>query len=356
VVPDIRPAFQKKDPRSHWNGLISVLLAVLVVISIVHLSAIFFLNQAQRLGVDRGELVASGVALLPSSVTSLYRSFLIGDFQNDEPQSPHGADAPLRAGVEKYLKKALPLQCQAILWPLPHWDPDQPSFFNPRAAADIPKMRTNVSEPQTRTLLRNATILTGDNDVVRQNGDVFMEHGIIRALGPDLIKARPDLLGIVDRKVVTTSGSESIRVVNVNELVVTPGLVDMHSHMGLEYLPEFRNAEDFNEGSFPVTSQVRVIDAFTPHDASIALSLAGGVTTSLVLPGSSNAMGGEAIVVKHRRLSNNNVNQMMVEPDASLFGHASSSPSKLAGYKPWRYMKMAMGENVKHSTGMNLRL
>ena len=87
--------------------------------------------------------------------------------------------------------------------------------------------------------------------------------------------------------------------VDVRGKIVTPGLVDMHSHLGLYAVPNSLAHSDGNEMTSPTTPMVRAIDAFDPEDAAIARAVAGGVTTALILPGSGNAMGGQAPVDKN---------------------------------------------------------
>src|SRR5213076_3206500 len=72
---------------------------------------------------------------------------------------------------------------------------------------------------------------------------------------------------------------------------LTPGIIDSHSHIALD--------DDVNEATSPVTPQMMMIDAFDYQDKAIYRGLAGGVTTSLLLHGSANMIGGQAIVIKH---------------------------------------------------------
>jgi imidazolonepropionase-like amidohydrolase len=88
---------------------------------------------------------------------------------------------------------------------------------------------------------------------------------------------------------------------------------------------------DTNEMSdTPLTPFVRSLDGINPDDMALEIINSGGVTTSLVLPGSGNIMGGEAFIIKHRKVDR--VSRL-------LFDH--HDPSR----KRWRYMKMACGEN-----------
>ena len=61
--------------------------------------------------------------------------------------------------------------------------------------------------------------------------------------------------------------------------------------MGVESSPSLEGARDMNSLHGPIISWARSIDALNTHDAAFELAVAGGVTTSLILPGSANAIG-----------------------------------------------------------------
>lgn len=89
---------------------------------------------------------------------------------------------------------------------------------------------------------------------------------------------------------------------------------------------------------------MRVIDAFNPSDEMLRRIMSGGVTSSLILPGSANLMGGEAYVVKHRPVESLKVEDMLLQANITT--------------KPQRWIKMACGENPKrvYKTKTNSRL
>ena len=68
-------------------------------------------------------------------------------------------------------------------------------------------------------------------------------------------------------------------------------IVDLHSHMGVGASPALGGADDTNSFHGPIVSWLRSIDGINTHDAAYELAVAGGVTTSLILPGSANAIG-----------------------------------------------------------------
>ncbi|KAL6063889.1 Composite domain of metallo-dependent hydrolase [Balamuthia mandrillaris] len=164
-------------------------------------------------------------------------------------------------------------------------------------------------------VLRNVIIWTGDSSASPlRNYSLRIESGIISDILP---------MEKMDRRANDV-------VLDMQGRIVTPGLVDMHSHAGVYSWPEnVKATEDGNEMTHPVTPQVRVIDAFDPEDPAIPVMRAAGITTIQVLPGSGNTMGGEAA---HMKLLGSTIQDMLI-PDAP------------------RALKMACGENPKRVYG-----
>ena len=162
------------------------------------------------------------------------------------------------------------------------------------------------NEPPKKTaevLIRNAVVMTVTHGNI-QNGSVHIKDGKIAAVGKDVTEA-PGAL-----------------VIDAGGKYLTPGIIDSHSHIALD--------EDVNEATSPVTPQMMMMDAFDYQDKAIYRGLAGGVTTSLLLHGSANMIGGQAIVIKHKYGASR---------DAMLFPGAPRS------------IKFASGENPKRVYG-----
>ncbi|KAH0261869.1 amidohydrolase, partial [Aureobasidium melanogenum] len=184
-------------------------------------------------------------------------------------------------------------------------------------------------------LIQNATVWTGEpisgtstEDARKGKGfvwiqsDVFIEHGLIKRVAPSISLA--DL-------------PSDYETFNAHGRQLTAGIVDMHSHAGLGSLGGLQGDE--NELSSDITPYVKSLDSLDPLHPEIQWIKSGGVTTSLLLPGSGNNIGGEAFLVKlavgkeggRAELSQQD---MLADPD-----------------RTWRYMKNACGENPKRVYG-----
>lgn len=170
------------------------------------------------------------------------------------------------------------------------------STYSPRHSEDV--------------LLRGATVLTGTGEQL-ENTDVRLAAGEIAAIGVDL----PE---------------EGARVVDAQGLWLTPGIIDVHSHLGAYPSPAVPSTSDGNEVTSPNTARVWVEHSVWPQDPQFPLALAGGVTTLQILPGSANLFGGRGVTLK-------NVPARTVQE------------MKFPGAKP--SLKMACGENPKRVYG-----
>ncbi len=133
------------------------------------------------------------------------------------------------------------------------------------------------SEP---VLIRNATLLTGDGERLDEH-DLLLRDGRIAAIGTAL--ERPD--GALE---VDASGRW-----------LTPGLIDVHSHLGNYPAPGGAALADGNELTSPNTAGVWAEHGIWPQDPQFPLALMGGVTTLHVLPGSGNLFGGRGVTLKN---------------------------------------------------------
>ncbi len=150
-------------------------------------------------------------------------------------------------------------------------------------------------------LIRNATVWTNEKEGKLENTDVLIDRGRIVSVGKNL----------------TAGGARGIDGTNKH---LTPGIIDEHSHIAI--------TRGVNEGTQAVTSEVRIGDVLDANDVGIYRQLAGGVTTSQLLHGSANPVGGQAALIKLR------------------WGRTAEE-LKFEGAEP--FIKFALGENVKQS-------
>src|SRR5215813_8508129 len=134
--------------------------------------------------------------------------------------------------------------------------------------------------PRRTTLIRNATIMTGAGPTIT-NGSVLLRDGKIAEVGTS-VTAPADAL-----------------VIDATGKYVTPGLIDVHSHMGVYPAPAVDANSDGNEATNPVTANVWAEHSVWPQDPGFRTALAGGITTLQILPGSANLIGGRSVVLKN---------------------------------------------------------
>lgn len=115
--------------------------------------------------------------------------------------------------------------------------------------------------------------------------------------------------------------------------------------MGVEAAPSLSGADDTNSLKGPILPWLRSIDGLNTHDDSYQLAVAGGVTTSLILPGSANAIGGQAFVIKPRQTNERSPQSLLLEPPFGLNGTTldHNVPPR------WKHIKHACGTVISFS-------
>jgi imidazolonepropionase-like amidohydrolase len=126
-----------------------------------------------------------------------------------------------------------------------------------------------------------------------RGGKVMTAAGVIYERGDVLV--RGDRIIDVGAKLEVPKGAT---IVDVTGKIVTPGIIDTHSHIGVYAAPGFSAHNDGNEMTSPTTAQMRAQDAYWPQDPQIDHARMGGITTMQILPGSANLIGGRAVTVK----------------------------------------------------------
>lgn len=155
-------------------------------------------------------------------------------------------------------------------------------------------------------LFRNATLWTCSDEGILPDTDLLVHRGKIEVVGKQL------------------EAPEKAIVIEAEGMHISPGIIDCHSHMATD--------GGVNESGQAVTAEVRIGDFIDPNDINIYRQLAGGVTTSNILHGSANPIGGQNQVIKLRWGSSDEDLKMTQAP---------------AG------IKFALGENVKQSNREN---
>jgi len=159
-----------------------------------------------------------------------------------------------------------------------------------------------TSKPkQSHILLKNATVWTNESDGILENADVLIKDGKIAKVGQDL----------------SAGGATEVDATGKH---VTCGVVDEHSHIAI--------SRGVNECTQASTAEVTIEDVVDSDDIDIYRQLAGGVTTSQLLHGSCNPIGGRSAIIKLR---------WGASPEEMLFEGADG------------FIKFALGENVKKS-------
>lgn len=165
--------------------------------------------------------------------------------------------------------------------------PAKTASAKPAAASALkpipdPYPSTYKPYPSTPTAIRGATIYDGEGGRI-ERGVVFLSGGKVTAIGGS-DTAIPDGTTIID-------GSGKF---------VTPGIIDIHSHLGDYPSPAVEAHQDGNEATNPVRPEVWAEHSIWPQDPGFSRALVnGGVTALEVLPGSANLFGGRSVVLKN---------------------------------------------------------
>lgn len=176
-----------------------------------------------------------------------------------------------------------------------------------------PFASTYKAYPSVPTAVTNVTIFDGEGRKI-ENGTIFMKDGFITEVA-DGSAAIP----------------EGTLVIDGNGKFITPGIIDVHSHLGVYASPSVDAHSDGNEATSPTTPDVYAEHGVWPQDPGFSRALAnGGITSMQILPGSANLVGGRSVTLKN--IAARTVQQMKF-PDAP-YG-----------------MKMACGENPKRVYG-----
>jgi imidazolonepropionase-like amidohydrolase len=156
-------------------------------------------------------------------------------------------------------------------------------------------------------LIKDATVWTNDTDSLLKEYDVYITDGKIVRIAPN----------------IDVPAGAFARIIDGKGMHLTPGIIDEHSHIALFSV---------NEGAPASSAEVRMGDVLNVEDINIYRQLAGGVTTAQLLHGSANPIGGQSCLIKLRW---------------------GKGPEEFKYENADKFIKFALGENVKHSNGTN---
>ncbi|MCG1037626.1 amidohydrolase family protein [Polaribacter sargassicola] len=163
----------------------------------------------------------------------------------------------------------------------------------------------NYTQPKTQTILvKNVTVWTSEDEGILENTDVLLKNGKITKIGKGL-----------------SAGGAT--VIDGTGKHLTAGIIDEHSHIA---------ASSINEGAQNSSAEVTIEDVVDPNDINIYRNISGGTTTSQILHGSANPIGGRSAIIKLKW--GENAEEMIYD----------NSP---------KFIKFALGENVKQSRSTN---
>ena len=119
---------------------------------------------------------------------------------------------------------------------------------------------------------------------------------------------------------------DDYEIIDGKDKTVIPGIIDAHTHLGIEEDGIGWEGQDCNEMTDPITPHLRAIDAVNPEDFALKESLQNGVTTIMTGPGSANVLGGESMVIK---TYGKTVDQMVLKNPAGLKAAFGENPKRV---------------------------
>ncbi len=145
-----------------------------------------------------------------------------------------------------------------------------------------PYPSTYARYPGAPTVIQGVTVLDGEGGRIERGWVSFADGAVI---------------GIGDGELEAPAGTI---VIDGTGKYVTPGIIDVHSHLGDYPSPGVDAHSDGNEATSPSTPEVWAEHSVWPQDPGFSRALAnGGVTALQILPGSANLFGGRSVVLKN---------------------------------------------------------
>lgn len=160
-------------------------------------------------------------------------------------------------------------------------------------------------------LIKNARVIIGTGEELTK-GDIYIKDNKIVEVGENL------------------SLTDKVKTIDAEGKVVTPGLIDVHTHLGVHEEGVGQEGRDFNETSSPTTPEIRALDGINPEEQGFADARRSGITTVQIMPGSANVIGGEMVVLK---TVGHIVDQMIVMNPSGMKAAFGENPKRVYGSK-----------------------
>jgi imidazolonepropionase-like amidohydrolase len=188
-------------------------------------------------------------------------------------------------------------------WKATFSDPKPSPFesIEPKELQSLPVKAFAYASGKRDFLVKNCTVWTCDENGVVPNLDVLVRNGKIVQIGENIL-------------------ASEIAVIDGSNMHLTPGMIDEHSHIAIK--------RGVNESGQSITSEVRIQDVVNADDINLYRQVAGGTTSSHLLHGSANPIGGQTALIKLKY--GKPVRDVLFPNDH-------------------RFIKFALGENVKQS-------
>ncbi len=154
------------------------------------------------------------------------------------------------------------------------------AWLNAMAQPELPYPSTYSPAPAPPTAIVGATVLTAEGPVM-EGATILFRDGKIAEIGQNM--ALPADVQKIDGK----------------GKWVTPGIIDIHSHLGVFSSPGVPSMRNGNEKTGKNTAEVWAEHSLWPQDPGFEMARRGGVTTLAILPGSANLFGGRSVTVKN---------------------------------------------------------
>ena len=152
-------------------------------------------------------------------------------------------------------------------------------------------------------------------------GDILVDGGKIAAMGERL-------------------EAGSAEIFDAEGLLVAPGFVDAHTHIGVDEEAMRWEGADYNEMSDPITPDMRAVDGINPMDEAFGNAVAAGVTAAMTGPGSANVIGGTFVAIK---LRGTDVSDMILKDPAAMKAAFGENPKGCYGQQGHKKPVTRMG-------------